>query len=58
MSEEKELMIVIMHAAADLIQTYNSGLSNSAIRVRMQRIADDLILSAKYTKNDKAFKDG
>ena len=47
MNEEKELMVVVMNAAEELIQTYNSGLSNNGIRTRMKRIADDLTLAAE-----------
>ena len=43
---EKELMTAIMTAATDLIQTYDSSLSTSAIRTRMERIADDLLDAA------------
>ena len=41
--DNKCLMITIMKAASDLIQTYGSGLSDSAIRTRMARISDDLL---------------
>ena len=43
MDEEKELMVAIMNASGDLIQTYDSGLSTEAIKTRMKRIATDLI---------------
>jgi len=37
-----ELMRVSSRAAADLILMYGSGLSEPAMRVRMERIAEDL----------------
>lgn len=40
---EKELMSTIMTAAADLINTYDSSLSTTAIQTRMRRIAKDLL---------------
>jgi hypothetical protein len=46
MNEDKTLMVAIMIAAADLIQTYNSGLSTETTKTRMLRIADDLIGAA------------
>lgn len=39
---EECLMISIMKSASDLINTYNGGLSVSAIKARMVRISDDL----------------
>ena len=46
MNEDETLMVAIMIAAADLIQTYNSGLSTGTTKTRMMRIADDLIHAA------------
>ena len=43
---EKELMSAIMTAASDLIQTYDSSLSLSAMQTRTRRIADDLLNAA------------
>jgi hypothetical protein len=40
---DKYFMVHIMRAASDLINTYDAGLSNGAIKTRMRRIADDLI---------------
>jgi hypothetical protein len=40
---EQKRMRVIMHAAIELIATYNSDLSEEAIRARMVRIATDLV---------------
>lgn len=44
---QNDLMIATMKAAADLIKTYNSGLSQNAIQTRMERIADDLLVAVK-----------
>lgn len=41
-----ELMRVSTRAAADLILMCGSGVSEPAMRVRMERIAEDLLLAA------------
>ena len=46
-SQQKELMTAAMDAAVNLIQTYNSGLSTAAIRMRMNRVADDLHIAVE-----------
>jgi len=43
---EVNLMRVIMEAAEELIQCYNSGLSNSALIRRMKYIAEELNIMA------------
>ena len=48
MSEDKELMKEIMKGAEQLIQCYDSGLSDNAIRFRVKRIAEDLLLAAGF----------
>lgn len=42
MPTKEELLTVIRKCAVDLIQTHGTTLSDSAIRTRMKRIADDL----------------
>jgi len=46
MKDDETLMIAIMDAAVDLIQTYDSGLSTGTTKTRMLRIADDLTAAA------------
>ena len=44
-----ELIQVSLRAAVDLIQTHDSGLTESAVKTRMERIAEDLL----YAVNNK-----
>lgn len=38
-----KLIQVSLRAAVDLIQTHDSGLTESAVKTRMERIAEDLL---------------
>jgi hypothetical protein len=58
MSEDRVLMKSIMKAAENLIQCYDSELSDSAIRFRMKRIAEDLLLAAGFWFVDDGVKKG
>jgi hypothetical protein len=49
--DNKCLMITIMKAASDLIQTYGSGLSDGDIRDRMVRISGDLLYGAEECRS-------
>ena len=49
--EEQDIMNAAMISASDLIQMHNSGLTISAKRTRMIRIANDLMIAAKINEN-------
>ena len=50
--EDKDLIKTLMNSAVNLIQTYDSGLSQKAIIICTKRIAEDLMHTARIAKRE------
>lgn len=50
MDNDERLISACLRGAVDLIQGTTSGVSDSAMRTRMRRVADDLLIVAEDTK--------